>query len=80
MTRPDERHGDLTELSDEELIDRFRSAKSETGGADPAFTPPGDGAEDPIRVEMERRGLAPDREDVIPAEEVPGDTVVEDDA
>lgn len=72
----------LSELSDEELVARFREMKSDAGGADPALTPhhgqDGGGA---IRAEMEKRGLAPDREDLIPDDQSPqSDPIVEDDA
>lgn len=70
---------DLSKLSDEELVDRFRAAKTEAGGGDPGLTPP-DGLDDPIRIEMQRRGLAPDREDVIPHHESTSESPVEDDA
>lgn len=63
-----EHNPDLRALSDEELVDRFRAIKTEVGGSDPGLIPP-DGKNDPIRAEMERRGLAPDREDVIPDDE-----------
>ena len=72
----------LSELSDEDLVARFREAKSEAGGADPALTPHGgpDGV-GAIRSEMERRGLAPDREDLIPDDQsLRFDPIVEDDA
>lgn len=70
---------DLKTLSDEELVERFRKAKTEATGSDPALTPPDEAG--PIRDEMERRGLAPDREDVIPDRESPeSDPVVDDHA
>lgn len=47
------------DLSDEELVDRYRSAG-----------PPGEGVTRPedtaLEAEMRRRGLMPDREDTIP--------------
>ena len=76
-----ERREAVGELSDEELVTRFREIKADSGGADPDFTPPGDGGHNEIRDEMERRGLAPDREDVIPdAESVSEDPIVDDHA
>ena len=70
---------DLTTLSDEQLVERFRKAKAEATGGDPALTPPDDAG--PIRDEMERRGIAPDREDVVPDSESPeADPVVDDHA
>ncbi len=74
MTRDD----DLSTLSDEDLVARFREAKSQGSGSDPAFTPPD--TDDAIRKEMERRGIAPDREDVVPdSESVHEDDPVVDD-
>jgi hypothetical protein len=76
-----ERKEPVAELSDDELVSRFREIKSEAGGTDPGLTPPDDGVDSEIRDEMERRGLAPDREDVIPdAESVSGDPIVDDHA
>lgn len=78
MTERSEAVGDL---SDEELVSRFREIKSDVGGADPELTPPDDGAHSKIRDEMERRGLAPDREDLIPDDDSPSkDPIVEDHA
>jgi hypothetical protein len=72
---------DLSKLRDEELIARFRDLMSQVGGTDPELTPPDDGSHSPVRDEMERRGLAPDREDVIPDEESPdSDPIVDDHA
>jgi len=69
------------ELSDEELVSRFREIKSEVGGTDPGLTPPDGAVDTEIRDEMERRGLAPDREDVIPDDEsVSEDPIVDDHA
>jgi hypothetical protein len=68
---------DLSTLSDEELVARFRDTKSEGSGSDPGLTPPD--TQDAIREEMERRGLAPDREDIVP--DIDSDnSPVEDDA
>lgn len=69
----------LRDLSDEELIQRFRRFKSEGSGNDPALVPPVDGVDDAVRQEMERRGLAPDREDIIPSADTE-QAAVEDDA
>lgn len=70
---------ELSSLSDEELIQRFREQKSEATGPDPELVPPDRGNADAVRVEMERRGISPDREDVIPDEDSPQeDPVVED--
>lgn len=69
---------DLGSLSDEELVERFREAKGEGSGGDPALTPPD--VVVGIREEMERRGIAPDREDVVPdSESVDEDDPVVDD-
>lgn len=66
-------------MTDDELIQAYREAKTETGGKDPELTPPEEEPESAIREEMERRGLAPDREDIVPDTESPGEEpVVED--
>jgi len=71
----------LSKLSDDEVIARFRELKSDVGGSDPALTPLAEGSDGDVRDEMERRGLAPDREDVIPDDESPSsEPVVEDHA
>ena len=68
---------DLTTLDDDELVERFRRAKAEATGGDPGLTPPDDAG--PIREEMERRGIAPDREDVVPeSDSAESDPVVDD--
>ena len=72
---------DLREISDDELVARFRELKTDGPGGDPELTPPDRRDGDAIREEMERRGLAPDREDVIPDDESPeDDPIVEDHA
>lgn len=69
---------DLRSISDDELVQRFREAKAEATGPDPELVPP-DTDRDAVREEMERRGLSPDREDVIPDEDSPREEpVVED--
>jgi len=74
-----DRGPELTNLSDEELIAEYRKLKTEAGGADPAFTPPEQDPESDVRAEMDRRGLSPDREDVVPDVESPKrDPIVED--
>ena len=76
-----ERKEAVGDLSDEELVSRFREIKSELGGTDPGLTPPHDGVDSEIRDEIERRGIAPDREDVIPDDEsVSKDPIVDDHA
>jgi hypothetical protein len=76
-----ERSESVGDLSDEELVSRFREIKSDIGGGDPELTPPGERVDTEIRDEMERRGLAPDREDVIPDDEsVSEDPIVDDHA
>lgn len=68
-------------MSDEELIQVFREVKAETGGRDPELTPPDDSAHSAVGEEMERRGLTPDREDIVPDAEIQDEeTVVEDHA
>lgn len=68
----------LKELTDEELVAEFRRLKTETAGADPSLTPPDDSTA-ALRHEMDRRGIAPDREDVIPDEGSPTEEPVVDD-
>lgn len=70
---------ELRRMTDEELIRAYREGKTETAGLDPELAPPGDEAVGGIRDEMNRRGLTPDREDIIPDLESPeSDPVVED--
>lgn len=70
---------ELRKMTDDELIAAYRHYKDETAGQDPELTPPAESSESDIRDEMERRGLAPDREDVIPDHEsVEEEPVVED--
>jgi hypothetical protein len=68
---------ELNALSDEELVARFQETKSDGSGSDPGLTPPD--TDNAVREEMERRGLAPDREDVVPDHDS-GNSPVEDDA
>lgn len=71
----------IREISDDELVERFRELKTEGPGGDPELAPPERDHTDAIREEMERRGLAPDREDVVPDDQSPeDDPVVEDHA
>lgn len=68
-------------LSDDELVERYRQMKTEAGGDDPRLTPPDEAWDSAVREEMELRGLTPDREDIIPDSESPGeDPTVEDHA
>lgn len=72
---------DLRDITDDELVERFRELKTEGPGSDPELTPPDRSDRDAISKEMDRRGLAPDREDVIPDDESPeDDPIVEDHA
>jgi cobalamin biosynthesis protein CbiG len=57
---------DLRALSDEELIQRYQQMKTEGSGDDPRLVPPVNRSGDELEQELERRGLAPDREDLIP--------------
>lgn len=62
----------IEEWSDEELLEEFRYIKAELADEDPEYRD-GDGAPaDVIEDEIRRRGLEPDREDVIPDAESPG--------
>ncbi len=70
---------ELRRMTDEELIEAYRDAKAATGGKDPELTPPEDEPASAVREEMERRGLAPDREDIVPDSGSPEEEpVVED--
>lgn len=69
----------LRRMTDEELVETFQKSKTETAGQDPALTPPDDDSMSAIREEMERRGLAPDREDLVPdTESMTEEPIVED--
>lgn len=69
----------LRRMTDEELVEAFQESKTETAGQDPALTPPGGEPISAIREEMERRGLAPDREDLVPdTESMTQEPIVED--
>lgn len=57
---------ELRRMTDEELIRAYRESKAEIGGHDPDLIPPDDEPVSAIREEMERRGLPPDREDIVP--------------
>jgi hypothetical protein len=62
----------IEEWSDEELLAQFRYVKAELTDEDPGYRD-GDGAPaDVIEEEIKRRGLEPDREDVIPDASSPG--------
>lgn len=72
---------DIKALSDDELVERYRQLKAEAGGDDPRLSPPDQAWDSAVREEMERRGLTPDREDIIPDSESPDeDPIVEDHA
>lgn len=76
-----ENGNDIKALSDDQLVERYRQLKAEAGGDDPMLTPPDRGWDSAVREEMERRGLTPDREDIIPDSESPDeDPIVEDHA
>ena len=61
-----EENEEVRGLDDEELIARYREMKADGSGDDPRLVPPEYGLGRALRRELERRGLAPDREDVIP--------------
>jgi hypothetical protein len=58
----------IASLSDEELVEEYRSIKDPSNGPPPQ---PGSGRGGAIEAEMIRRGLMPDREDIIPDEDIP---------
>ena len=69
----------LRRMTDEELVEAFQESKAEVAGQDPALTPPEDDPQSAIREEMQRRGLAPDREDLVPdTESMNEEPIVED--
>jgi hypothetical protein len=70
---------ELRRMTDDELTEAYRRLKTETTGRDPALTPPDEDSGTAIREEMERRGLAPDREDVVPDAESPEEDPIVDD-
>ena len=75
------RPAELRRMTDDELIAAYRQLKAEAGGSDPALIPPEEDSESSIRAEMERRGLAPDREDIVPdADSVDREPIVDDHA
>jgi hypothetical protein len=57
----------IGDWSDDRLIAEYRRLKDEMSGRDPRFHP---GEENPlvdqVLAELEERGLAPDREDMVP--------------
>lgn len=68
----DELH-DFDELSDDELVERYQQMKTEGSGDDPRFVAADQGRKDALEHELVRRGLAPDREDLIPPADVEQD-------
>ncbi|MFZ0013245.1 MAG: hypothetical protein WAL25_03925 [Acidimicrobiia bacterium] len=69
---------ELRRLTNEELVDLYRRWRAEAGGAEAGVTSVEDVPDDAIREEMQRRGLVPDREDLIPDADPDGETVVDD--
>lgn len=63
---------DVRDLSDEDLIEVYQRLKSQGTGGDSRLTPPETGAFDAVEEEIERRRLAPDREDLIPPSDIGG--------
>ncbi len=59
----------VADLSDEDLVDRFRSIKDVNNGQRASTVEPA--LARAVEREMERRGLMPDREDLIPDESAP---------
>lgn len=62
----------IEEWTNEELIDQFRYVKAELADEDPEYRNSEDAPADVIEKEIKRRGLTPDREDVIPDASSPG--------
>jgi hypothetical protein len=65
-------------MTNEELLDVHRRLSAESVGGHPGLTSPEEVPESAIREEMQRRGLVPDREDLIPDADAEGETVVDD--
>lgn len=63
----------IEEWTDEELVQRFQYLKSEAAQGDAGERLPAASA---IEEEMRRRGLEPDREDVIPDDPMPNEANV----
>jgi hypothetical protein len=62
----------IEEWSDEELVAEYRYIKGELADEDPGYRDSEDAPADIIEEEIQRRGLSPDREDVIPDAASPG--------
>ncbi|HSO49624.1 MAG TPA: hypothetical protein VLS86_03685 [Acidimicrobiia bacterium] len=62
----------IEEWSDGELLAEFRYLKAELSQEDPDYRDADGAPVDVIEQEMKRRGLTPDREDVIPDLSTPG--------
>ena len=62
----------IEEWSDEELVEEFRYVKAELADEDPKYRDSDGAPADVIEDEIKRRGLEPDREDVIPDAASPG--------
>ena len=67
-----DRSRQIEEWSDEELLEEFRYIKAEFADEDPGYRDSDDAPAAVIEDEIKRRGLEPDREDVIPNAESPG--------
>lgn len=70
--RPEDPGRPIGEWSDEELVAEFRYIKGELAAEDPGYRDRDDAPAGIIEEEMRRRGLEPDREDVIPDAASPG--------
>lgn len=67
-----DRHRPIEEWSDEELLAQYRYVSAELSAEDPGYRYAEDAPPNIIEEEIERRGLQPDREDVIPDAASPG--------
>lgn len=62
----------IEEWSNEELLAQYRYVKAELSAEEPGYRDSDGAPADVIEEEIERRGLRPDREDLIPDAASPG--------
>ncbi|MGH8915271.1 MAG: hypothetical protein ACRDZM_12245 [Acidimicrobiia bacterium] len=62
----------IEDWTDEDLLAEFRFIKAELAADDPKYQEGGGAPADVVEQEIKRRGLKPDREDVIPDASNPG--------
>jgi len=62
----------IEEWTDEELLEQYRYIKAELADTEPGYRDSGEAPAAVIEDEIQRRGLHPDREDVVPDASSPG--------